>query len=224
MCSDMGQTLSDFSALKGLKKEMEKQERAASPKPVTEQKKARTVQHHTLEEEHARNIEIKKGARVRMMDTSDTGTIVGIGKGYYEIELDGLVIRAVKSEFILIDEVGDKMMYASMPSSPKKHIEIRQQVNPIEDLVVDLHLERIPGNGNVPEWAALEYQMNWFRKRLRENLKYRGKRIIFIHGNGNGTLKAAVRQELDEVFAISCSYTYGVAERYGTGATVVTIK
>jgi len=220
----MGQTLSDFSALKGLKKEMEKQEQAASPKPVIEQKKARTVQHRTLEEEHARNIGIEKGAKVRMMDTSDTGTIVGIGKGFYEIELDGLVIRAVKSEFILIDEAEDRKMYASMPSSPKKHVEKRRQANPTEELVVDLHLERIPGNASVPEWAALEYQMNWFRKILRENLKYRGKRIIFIHGDGDGTLKTAVRKELGEVFALSCSYTYGASEQYGTGATVVTVR
>jgi len=220
----MGQTLSDFSALKGLKKEMEKQEQAASPKPAIEQKKARTVQHRTLEEEHARNIGIEKGAKVRMMDTSDTGTIVGIGKGFYEIELDGLVIRAVKSEFIIIDEAEDRKMYASIPSSPKKQIEKRQQENPMEDLVIDLHFDRIPGNENVPEWAALEYQMSWFRKILRENLKYRGKRIIFIHGDGDGTLKTAVRKELDEVFAVSCSYTFGAAEQYGTGATVVTVK
>jgi len=220
----MGQTLSDFSALKGLKKEMEKQEQAASPKHVIEQKKASTIQHRTLEEEHARNIGIEKGVKVRMMDTSDTGTIVGIGKGFYEIELDGLVIRAVKSEFIPIDEAEDRKMYASMPSSPKKHVEKRHVANPMEDLIVDLHLERIPGNESIPEWAALEYQMNWFRKVLRENLKYRGKRLIFIHGNGDGTLKAAVRKELDEVFAVSCSYTYGASEQYGTGATVVTVR
>jgi len=220
----MGQTLSDFSALKGLKKEMEKREQAASPKPVVEQKKSRTVQHRTIEEEHARNIGIEKGAKVRMMDTNDTGTIVGIGKGFYEIDLDGLVIRAVKSEFILIDETQDRKMYASMPTSPKKHIEKRQQANPTDDLIVDLHFERIPGNESVPEWAALEYQMNWFRKTLRENLKYRGKRIIFIHGDGDGTLKAAVRKELEEVFAVSCSYTFGVAEQYGTGATIVTVR
>jgi len=220
----MGQVLSDFSALKGLRKELENKEQESASKPVTIQKKSRTVEHRTLEEEHARNIGIEKGARVRMMDTNDTGTIVGIGKGFYEIELDGLVIRAVKSEFILVDEAEDRKMYASMPSNPKKHTENRQQVNSTEDLVVDLHLERIPGNESVPEWAALEYQMNWFRKVLRENLKHRGRRIIFIHGDGDGTLKAAVRKELDEVFAISCSYTFGGAEQYGTGATVVTIK
>jgi len=90
--------------------------------------------------------------------------------------------------------------------------------------LVDLHFDRIPGNENVPEWAALEYQMNWFRKVLRENLKYRGKRIIFIHGDGDGTLKTSVRRELDEVFAIFCSYTFGGAEQYGTGATVVTVR
>ena len=35
------------------------------------------------------------GQKVRMMDTNDTATITGFGKDYYELELDGLTIRAV---------------------------------------------------------------------------------------------------------------------------------
>ncbi len=32
-------------------------------------------------------------------------------------------------------------------------------------------------------------------------------RIIFIHGVGDGTLASAISKELDEVFALSCTYT-----------------
>ena len=53
----------------------------------------------------------------------------------------------------------------------------------------------------------------------RQNLKHKGKRIVFIHGVGDGILALAIRKELDEVFALSCSYTYGPM-----GATNVTIK
>ena len=84
---------------------------------------------------------------------------------------------------------------------------------------MDLHIERIPGSDGIPEWAALDFQMNYFRQVLRKNLKHRGRRLIFIHGVGDGTLAAALRKELDEVFALSCTYTYSTP-----GITNVTIR
>ena len=45
------------------------------------------------------------------------------------------------------------------------------------------------------------------------------RRIIFIHGVGDGTLAASLRKERDEVFALSCTYTFGPM-----GVTNVTIR
>ena len=61
--------------------------------------------------------------------------------------------------------------------------------------------------------------MNYFRQVLRKNLKHRGMRITFIHGVGDGVLASAIRKELGEVCAVSCSYTFGPM-----GATNVTIR
>jgi len=222
--------VNDFKALKSLKKEMEKAEQPEA-KVLNQPRRSRTVQLRSIDEEHARNIGIEKGQRVRMMDTNDSGTIVGFGKDFYEIEIDGLKIRAARGEFVLTNEEEDRKLYSSMPSAPKKHGDKKNgsgsgtsSTASNGECVVDLHFERIPGNENVPEWAALEYQMGYFRQIVRENLKHRGKRIVFIHGDGDGTLKAAIRKELDEVFALSCSYTYGSSDSYGTGATIVTIR
>lgn len=44
-------------------------------------------------------------------------------------------------------------------------------------------------------------------------------RIEFVHGIGDGILKDAMRKELDETFALSCSWLPGPA-----GVTIVTIK
>ena len=108
----------------------------------------------------------------------------------------------------------------SIPSKRSKVIEEETFIaNPLADLTVDLHIERIPGSIGIPEWAALDFQMNYFRQILRQNLKHKGKRIIFIHGVGDGVLARAIRKELDEVFVLSCSYTFGPM-----GATNVTIK
>ena len=44
-------------------------------------------------------------------------------------------------------------------------------------------------------------------------------KICFIHGVGDGILKAALRRELDEVLALRCSYTVG-----DPAVTTVTIR
>ncbi len=210
--------LTDLKDLKVIKKDLTPDPDKA---PVQNQPRKRTVDLRSKEEEHARNEGLSKGQKVRMMDTNDTATLVGFGKDFYELELDGLVIRAVRSEFIPINADEDRRLRAALPSrSGKKSAdEPLRSEDPQSDLTVDLHIERIPGSDGIPEWAALDFQMNYFRQVLRQNLKHRGRRIIFIHGVGDGTLASALRKELDEVFALSCTYTFGPM-----GATNVTIR
>jgi len=209
--------LSSLQDLKVIKKDLAPAEPEKSP---VQRPRSKTVILKSKEEEHARNEGLVQGQKVRMMDTNDTATIVGFGKDYYELELDGLVIRAVRSEFIPINPEEDRKLRSSIqPRRSKDAEEPLASEDPLADLTVDLHIERIPGSDGVPEWAALEYQMNYFRQVLRKNLKHRGKRITFIHGVGDGVLASAIRKELDEVLAVSCSYTFGPM-----GATNVTIR
>ena len=209
--------LNDLKDLRVIKKSLEPQ---LEPKPRQNQPRKRSVELRSREEEHARNEGLLRGQKVRMMDTNDTAVIVGFGQDYYELELDGLTIRAVRSQFIPVDPEEDRKLRSAIPYRAKKEeedIEFQEDTN--GDLTVDLHIERIPGNEGVPEWAALEFQMNYFRQVLRKNLKHRGRRIVFIHGVGDGTLATALRKELDEVFAVSCTYTFGPM-----GVTNVTIR
>lgn len=210
--------LTDLKDLRVIKKELTPEPEKA---PAQNQPRRRTVELRSKEEEHARNEGLFKGQKVRMMDTNDTATIIGFGKDFYELELDGLTIRAVRSEFIPINPEEDRKLCSAIPSrSAKKPAdEPLPSEDPLSDLTVDLHIERIPGSDGIPEWAVLEFQMNYFRQVLRQNLRHKGKRIVFIHGVGDGILAQAVRKELDEVFALSCAYTFGPM-----GATNVTIR
>ena len=61
--------------------------------------------------------------------------------------------------------------------------------------------------------------MDTFKTIIRENLSHKGMKISFIHGIGNGILKAAIRKELDEVLALRCTYSVG-----DPAVTVVTIR
>ena len=91
-------------------------------------------------------------------------------------------------------------------------------------LVVDLHadklLETTVGMGTVD---ILNYQLDFFRRTLEENKHNKGRRIVFIHGKGEGVLRHAIVNELRYRYK---NYPYQDAsfQEYGYGATQVTIR
>ena len=90
-------------------------------------------------------------------------------------------------------------------------------------LVVDLHadelLETTAGMGNTD---ILNYQLDVFRKTLEDNKGNKGKKIVFIHGKGEGVLRHAIVNELRYRYK---KYKYQDAsfQEYGYGATQVTV-
>ena len=68
----------------------------------------------------------------------------------------------------------------------------------------------------------LEYQLDVFRKTMDENRTSKGKKIVFIHGKGEGVLRQALLKELKQKYR-SCSYQDASFREYGFGATMVTI-
>ena len=91
-------------------------------------------------------------------------------------------------------------------------------------LVVDLHadklLETTVGMGTAD---ILNYQLDFFRRTLEENKHNKGRRIVFIHGKGEGVLRHAIVNELRYRYK---NYPYQDAsfQEYGYGATQVTIR
>ena len=93
-----------------------------------------------------------------------------------------------------------------------------------EPLVIDLHADEIleTTRGMSPV-DILNYQLDVFRKTLKEHEKQKGMKIVFIHGKGEGVLRRALINELQYRYK---QYTYQDAsfQEYGYGATQVTIK
>jgi hypothetical protein len=155
------------------------------------------------------------------MDSDLRGKIVSLGKTV-TIELeDGLEIQAAYGEFAVTDHAELSALKHSKIKHKKSHEHTRPAVSRTSSnqLEVDLHIEALPGGNSIPKGQQLQFQLETFRKVIRENLSRRGMKITFIHGIGDGTLKSAIRQELDEVLALRCTYTVG-----DPAITVVSIK
>jgi len=99
------------------------------------------------------------------------------------------------------------------------------KLNPKTNILeVDLHINKlidsVTGFSNAD---ILNFQMDRFHEVLRDNEGSKGKKIVFIHGIGNGTLKQKVLSELKRKYKKHSSQDASFKE-YGYGATMVTIK
>ena len=197
--------ISDFSALKG-KVSFSEQTPASK-----ESKLPKSMQ--------SEDGVLKVGMSVVLMDSDLRGKIVTLGKTVgIELE-DGMIIQAAYGEFAVTDKAEIDALKQSKARVKKKSAGSSGKVSGSGVLTVDLHIEAIPGGRSVPKGQRLQFQMDLFKKVIRENLQHKGLKINFIHGIGDGILKAAIRKELDEVLSLRCSYSVG-----DPALTAVTIR
>ena len=188
----------------------------------SEEKAAKDAAKEAVKEAPSRDGVLRVGQKVVLMDSNFRGTIVSIGRTV-KIELeDGLMIQAAYGEFAVTDD----SEISALQKTKVKKTAARKSVAPAKQtpdasgmLTVDLHIEAIPGGMDVPKGQRLQFQMDTFKRVIRENQARRGVKICFIHGIGDGILKAAIRKELDEVLALRCSYSVG-----DPAVTIVIIK
>ena len=202
--------INDFSALKGKVKFPEQNPVVPEPKPSVRPASVTTAKENPL----------KIGQKVVLMDSDLRGRIVSLGRTV-SIELEGgLTVMVGYDGFVLTDD--DEI--SALRQAKVEHKKIAPAKRSVSSaaantLLVDLHIEAIPGGRNIPKGQQLQFQMDTFRKAVRENLSHKGMKITFIHGIGDGILKAAIRKELDEVLALRCSYSVG-----DPAVTIVSIK
>ena len=113
----------------------------------------------------------------------------------------------------------------------KRHNDSRPLRKPVQKkqpkdgpLVVDLHIHELLDNTHGMSNAdIINYQIDTFRKIMDENLRNKGKKIVFIHGKGEGILRQALMKELSHSYKGHDVQDASFRE-YGYGATQVTIR
>ncbi|MDD4922007.1 MAG: DUF2027 domain-containing protein [Bacteroidales bacterium] len=139
---------------------------------------------------------------------------------------DALIVPVVKKDVpeksLLIsgDEIA-RAMHEKEPEAvrmseplPKKKQEIFE---------VDLHIDRLlDTTAGMSHSDILKYQMEIFFKTMEEHRSKKAFKVIFIHGKGDGVLRASILNELRTKYK-SCKWQDASFREYGFGATMVTI-
>jgi hypothetical protein len=90
-----------------------------------------------------------------------------------------------------------------------------------EHMVIDLHIhELIDDQSGLQDRTKLDIQLNHFERMMRIAGEQRVKRVIFIHGVGQGVLRHQIRSRLDSYYP-DCTVRDGNPREYGAGATEV---
>ena len=90
-----------------------------------------------------------------------------------------------------------------------------------EHMVIDLHIhELIDDQSGLQDRTKLDVQLNHFERMMRIAGEQRVKRVIFIHGVGQGVLRHQIRSRLDSYYP-DCTVRDGNPREYGAGATEV---
>lgn len=91
-------------------------------------------------------------------------------------------------------------------------------------LEIDLHIhELLDTTAGMSNKDMLDYQMSKFHEVMKENRNKKNRKIVFIHGKGDGVLKKeiykAIKKDYKKVDSQDASF-----QEYGYGATMVIIK
>ena len=124
------------------------------------------------------------------------------------------------SEDVKIEEKAKKLANLYKSKSPR----LAKQMLNDDKIVIDLHADKLLETTiGMSSSDILEYQLDTFRRIIEQYKSQKGKKIIFIHGKGEGVLRHALIHELNYRYK-HFSYQDASFREYGYGATQVTIK
>lgn len=135
-----------------------------------------------------------------------------------------VIFQVIKDELqSKIEELSEKDFHKVIEKKEQKELPKQSKRRVNEIIEIDLHIDEVVDSiAGLSNGDMLEAQIHRFRSVMEEYATSKGQRIVFIHGVGNGRLKAEVRKVLDREYR-KCNYQDASFKEYGYGATMVTI-
>ena len=139
----------------------------------------------------------------------------------YDIVVDD---KPTKEVFADAEEIKNIILEKKKGETQQKLQQQSKLAKGSDILEVDLHAEELlETTAGMTAFDILNYQLDVVRNTLNENLKFKNKKIVFIHGKGDGVLRNAIGQELRRKYP-RCISQDASFQKYGFGATMVIIK
>jgi len=174
---------------------------------------------------------LNKGDFVEVLDEPLAGTVISVENNVVIIETeDGFPMRFAPNELVKIsnDEitVDENQLQEALKEKQIKKKKTNQRIKPKErsapPLEVDLHIHKLTSrNKGLSNFEMLNIQLDTARGQLEFAIKKRIQKVVFIHGVGQGVLRA----ELETLFSRYDNLKFYDADfqKYGVGATEVYI-
>jgi hypothetical protein len=183
---------------------------------------------------------MRKGDKIRFLDAVGGGVIVqyDTDKQLVWVETDdGFDVGPIPANKCVVCESADKYQRIRMATTAQQRKEetaapVAPPVSPAkrpkkqrDEWIIDLHLEALPTSGNgMTDVEKHQYQLRFFRMQMQQHLRYRGRRVVVIHGKGNGVLRNEIRQIIKRDFGKQVEMYDADFARYEEGATLVVVK
>ena len=175
------------------------------------------------------------GDKVAVLDDDISGVVIKVQNNEISVETtDKFVMTFFVNELVKINNSNELSGFFSTQSlgsvlkdkeEPKKRSFVKEKRSRKDEFVleVDLHIEKlVPSKRGMSNYDILTLQMETAKRQLDFAIKNRMPKMVFIHGVGEGVLKA----ELDFMLGRYDNISFQDAnyQKYGLGATEVYIK
>jgi hypothetical protein len=192
--------------------------------------------------------ELRKGDKVKFLNDIGEAEVIDVlpnGKVLLEDE-NGFDIEVRSRELLLVNideqdlynnklpdiseildlEIDEKKRKAIEENFQQKYSNI-QQVNSKrggEHWLVDLHFHELVDHvSDFTDKAKLDIQLNHFERMMKMAAEQKVRKVIFIHGVGQGVLRHQLRSRL-EMYYPECSVRDANPREFGAGASEVIIS
>ena len=172
------------------------------------------------------------GNQISVLDDAINGVVIKINRPTITIKTDdGFELDYHEKELILIQSSSDFLnniaqtnftSVAKEKEIPKPRSFVKEKKSPKDEFVleIDLHIEKlVPNKRGMNNYDILNIQTETIKRQMEFALKNRIPKLVFIHGVGEGVLKA----ELDFLLGRYENIKFQEAnyQKYGLGATEV---
>jgi len=176
-----------------------------------------------------------KGDKVAVLDEAINGVVLSVKDKEVTIETeDGFVMTFFVNELINVNNTSNLLNSIESINvnqiskekeipKPRSFVKERKECREISAPEFDLHIEKlVPNKKGMSNYDILTLQAETAKRHIEFAIRNRIPKIVFIHGVGEGILKA----ELDFLLGRYDNIVFQDAnyQKYGQGATEVYIK